>query len=353
VKKFKTLPATLLFAVVVLAGPGSTSKSDSGKTLDIYFIDVEGGAATLIVTPQKKSLLMDCGWKREDARDAKRIHQVATQIAGLSQIDYFVASHFHMDHYGSIGELSKLIPIKRFYDHAVMTDLAEDKDFPSLYAEYRKASAGKRRTLKAGDIIPLQKGKPPLKLVCLVSNGKVISKPAGVGAGPNPNCQGVKLMEDDPTDNAKSIGILLSFGKFEFLVNGDLTWNIEQKLACPENRIGLVDLYMVTHHGMNISNNPALVRAIQPKVSIMCNGPRKGGHPDTVALLRSLPSLQTAYQLHRNVETSENDNSDRAYIANWEEDCQGTFIKASVTPDGQSYTVTVGKDGTPRKYLAQ
>jgi competence protein ComEC len=353
VKKYKAFFATIIFPVFVLAGPDLTSGSDSGKTLDIYFIDVEGGAATLIVTPQRESLLMDCGWKRDDARDAKRIHQVATQAAGLSQIDYFVASHFHMDHYGSIGELSKLIPIKRFYDHAVMTDLAEDKDFQSLYADYQKASAGKRQTLRAGDVIPLQQGRTPLKLVCIVSNGEVISKPAGVGAGPNPNCKGMKLMEEDSSDNAKSIGILLSFGKFEFLDNGDLTWNIEHKLVCPENRIGVVDLYMVTHHGMNISNNPALVRAIQPKVSVMCNGPRKGGDPGTVALLRSLPSLQAAYQLHRSVETSEKENTDRAYIANWEEACKGAFIKASVTPDGQSYTVTVGNNGMPQKYLAQ
>ena len=351
--KSKAFFVTLIFPVFVLAGPDPSSRSDSAKTLDIYFIDVEGGAATLIVTPQEESLLIDCGWKRDDARDAKRIYQVATQVAGLSQIDNFVASHFHMDHYGSIGELSKLIPIKKFYDHAVMTDLAEDKDFQSLYADYQKASAGKRQTLRAGDVIPLQQGKAPLKLVCVISDGEVISKPVGVGAGPNAYCEGVKLMEDDPTDNAKSIGLLLSFGKFEFLDNGDLTWNIEQKLVCPENRIGLVDLYMVTHHGMNISNNPALVRAIQPKVSVMCNGPRKGGLPDTVALLKSLPGLQAAYQLHRNVETGERENTERAYIANWDEDCQGAFIKASVAPDGQSYTVTVGDKGSPRKYQAQ
>jgi len=327
----------------------STAASD--KTLDIYFIDVEGGAATLIVTPQKESLLMDCGWKRDDRRDASRINHVARDLAGLSQIDYFVVSHFHTDHFGSITQLSQMIPIKRFYDHAVMKE-SQDYD-KELYLGYQKASAGKRRTLRPGDVIPLRRGNIPLKLTCVVADGKVTSKAVAAGAKLNPLCKEGKLQEDDPSDNAKSIGLLLSFGKFEFLDCGDLTWNIEHKLVCPKNRIGRVDLYMVTHHGMNISNNPALVRAIQPIVTVMCNGPRKGGHPDTVALLKSIPSIQANYQLHRNVETSEAENTDRAHIANWDENCQGEFIKASVAPDGESYTVTIGASGTPQKFQAQ
>jgi competence protein ComEC len=329
---------------------GQAHNEPSSKTLDIYFIDVEGGAATLIVTPEKESLLMDCGWKQSDQRDAKRILHVAKDLAGLSQIDYFVASHFHSDHFGAILQLSELIPIRKFYDHAVMVPTQEyDK---ALYPDYQKASAGKRQLLHPGDVIPLRKGVVPIKLTCVASDGKVISKAAGVGARPNPYCKDAKLQEDDPSDNAKSIALLLSFGQFEFLDCGDLTWNIEQQLACPENRIGKIDLFMVTHHGVNISNNPALVRAIEPRVTVMCNGPHKGGHPDTVALLKSIPSIQANYQLHRNVETGTTQNTDRAHIANWDENCKGEFVKASVAPDGKSYTVTIGASGSPTKFDA-
>ena len=342
------LGAIALLAVLLLYRP---SKQPDSKTLDIYFIDVEGGAATLIVTPERESLLMDCGWKEKNGRDAKRILYAAKKLAGLNQIDHFVVSHFHTDHFGSILQLSEEIPILKFYDHAEMIPTQDyDKE---LYPDYQKASAGKRQLLRPGDVIPLQSGTVPIKLTCVASDGKVISETVGSEAGANPFCKDVRAQEVDLSDNAKSIALLLSFGKFQFLVCGDLTWNIEQQLVCPENRIGKIDLFMVTHHGMNISNNPALVRAIQPRVTVMCNGPHKGGHPDTVALLKSIPSIQANYQLHRNVETSVDQNTDRTYIANWDEKCRGKFIKASVTPDARSYTVSVGTDGARRTFQVQ
>jgi beta-lactamase superfamily II metal-dependent hydrolase len=321
------------------------------KGLDIYFVDVEGGAATLIVTPQGESLLVDSGWKRDDLRDAKRIHDTATRLAGLKKIDYYVTSHFHTDHFGSISQLVNLIPITKFYDHALMQDSQEhDKN---LYPEYLKVAEGKRQVLKAGETIPLKTGKTPLKVICVVSDGRVVQAPVGVGAGVNPFCKDAPLKEEDPSDNAKSIGLLVSYGNFEFLDLGDLTWNIEHKLVCPDNVLGRVDLYMVTHHGMNSSSNPALVKAIQPTVSVMCNGARKAGFPETVALLKSLPSLKAAYQLHRNVETSEAENTSKALIANWDENCQGQFIKASVAPNGKSYTVRIGEKGKSRHFQSE
>jgi beta-lactamase superfamily II metal-dependent hydrolase len=354
-KKTCSWKVLLWLGLVCFATPQVLSsqvpQSTAAKPLDIYFIDVEGGAATLIVTPEKQSLLMDCGWKRPDERDVKRILYVAKQLAGLSQIDYFVLSHFHGDHIGAILELSEQIPIRKFYDHAIMSPTQEyDKE---LYPDYQKASAGKRQVLKPGDLIPLRSGAVPLKLTCVASDGKVVAKSVGVSAGPNPYCKDAKLQETDTSDNAKSIALLLSFGQFEFLDCGDLTWNVEQELACPENRIGKIDLFMVTHHGVNISNNPALVRALQPRVTVMCNGPHKGGHPATVALLKSIASIQANYQLHRNVETSPEQNTDRAHIANWDENCKGEFVKASVAPDGKSYTVTIGASGTTQKFETQ
>jgi competence protein ComEC len=313
------------------------------RGLDIYFIDVEGGAATLIVTPHNQSVLIDCGWKQDDLRDVHRIQQVV-KLAGITQIDYFVLTHYHTDHMGPILQLSQLMPIERFYDHGLMQPEQEhDKE---LYPEYLKASQGKRQTLKPGELIPLKKEKVPLKLMCVVSDGRVVPMPVGAGAGPNRYCD-VPAKPEDTSDNAKSLGLLLSYGDFDFIDLGDLTWNVEQQLVCPDNPLGKADLYMVTHHGINLSSNPALVKAIEPTVSIMCNGPKKGGSPEVVFLLKSLPSLEAAYQLHRNVTSTEQDNTDRKNIANWDEKCNGQFIKVSVEPTGKSFHVSLGEKGKP------
>jgi hypothetical protein len=173
--------------------------------------------------------------------------------------------------------------------------------------------------------------------------------PVGDGAGPNRYCN-VQARPEDTSDNAKSIGLLLSYGDFDFIDLGDLTWNVEQQLVCPDNRLGKIELYMVTHHGINLSNNPALVKAIEPTVSIMCNGPKKGGSPEVVSLLKSLPGLEAAYQLHRNVTSTEQDNTEKKNIANWEENCQGDFIKVTVEPSGKSFQVSLGEKGKPRTF---
>jgi beta-lactamase superfamily II metal-dependent hydrolase len=338
-------------AILALARVACLNAQAAPKGLDIYFIDVEGGAATLIVTPQGESLLVDSGWKRDDLRDAKRIHDTATRLAGLKKIDHYVTSHFHTDHFGSISQLVDLIPVSKFYDHALMQESQEyDK---KLYPDYLKVSEGKRQVLKAGDTIPLKAGKTPLKVICVVSDGRGVAAPVGVGAGVNALCNDATMKAEDKSDNAKSVGLLVSYGNFEFLNLGDLTWNIEHQLVCPDNVLGRVDLYMATHHGMNSSNNPVLVKAIQPTVSIMCNGARKAGSPESVALLKSLPSLKAAYQLHRNVQTSEAENTDKTLIANWDENCQGQFIKASVASNGKSYTVRIGEKGKSQQFQTE
>ena len=174
------------------------------ESLDIYFVDVEGGAATLIVTPQHESILIDCGSKSDDSRDLNRILHVA-KLAGISKIDHLVVSHFHGDHFGPILQLSQTLPVGHFYDHALMQPGQEyDKD---LYPDYQKASQGKRQVLHAGDSIPLKKKSVPLRLICVVSDGKVIPTPVGVGAGPNPFCD-VPAKPVDTSDNARSIGLL-------------------------------------------------------------------------------------------------------------------------------------------------
>ncbi|MBI3465521.1 MAG: MBL fold metallo-hydrolase [Planctomycetes bacterium] len=344
---------TACFIIGALVSLRSAWAGADNGTLDLYFIDVEGGAATLLVTPQGESVLIDSGYPGNDDRDAKRIHRVATQVADLKRIDHYVTTHWHLDHYGGIAALSKMMPVGDFWDRGIPDKLAEDAEFPKRIALYRETSKGRSKTLKAGDTLPLKTSgdakRPSVKLQVVVASGEVINPRSQQGL-PNPECKQHQPKDPDPTDNAQSLGFLLSFGDFQFLDLGDLTWNVEHKLVCPVNRLGRVDLLMVTHHGLNLSNNPVVAHTVQPRVAVICNGPHKGAHPDVVADLRAVSSLEAVYQLHRNLDSGPEQNTAREFIANMEEKCEGQFVRASVDPAGKSYTLRIGVDGMPREY---
>lgn len=341
--------ARLAFVLVVLSmGLTPVAAADPARGLDIVYVDVEGGAATLLVTPTGESVLIDCG--NPGSRDADRIHKAA-QTLGLKQIDHLLVTHWHVDHYGGVGRLSQLLPVGRYYHRGIPATLDEDKrNFPQLIQDYQKAAQGKHQVLKPGDTVPLKQpaGGPELKLLCLCSSGEVL--PDKPGAPENPVAKEHKPAPEDKSDNARSLGILLSYGDFRFLDLGDLTHNIEYKLVHPTDKIGRVDVYQVTHHGLEVSNNPVLIQTVQPRVAVFNNGARKGGHPRVTSTLRRVPDIQAIYQLHRNVTVGAQENTDPEFIANPDEKCQGESIKLSVAPDSRTYSVTVGSRGKPRQY---
>jgi beta-lactamase superfamily II metal-dependent hydrolase len=314
-----------------------------------------GGAATLLVTPEQESMLIDSGWPGFEDRDPKRIVHVLKDLSGCDHLDHLVTTHWHRDHFGGVAALTQLIEIRHFWDRGLPEDNDPALDFPDgprtddpLGIAYRRASKGKRSTLKPGDAIQL---KGSLTARVLASGGKVIAPPTGAVA--NPLCaEPTSSQPTDPSDNARSLAIHFRFGKFDFLDCGDLTWNIEKALVCPQDRIGPIDLFQVTHHGMDTSNHPTLVRTIQPTVAIMNNGPQKGGAPATVKLLKSIPSIQAAYQLHLNAETKPEENTDPALIAN-ADPAGGQFIQVSVTPDGSRFEVQIGTDGPKKEFVSR
>jgi beta-lactamase superfamily II metal-dependent hydrolase len=337
-----------LAVALLLLGLVPPAWAQDARGLDIYFIDTEGGAATLLVTPAGESVLIDCG--NPGARDAERVHKAAQQ-AGLQAIDHLVITHWHSDHYGGVNRLSQLLPVRRYYDHGIPEKLAEDtKNFPLLIQAYKTASGGKSTTLKPGDEITLKQkeGSPPLRLRCLCGSGDVV--PDRQGAPENPVARGHKPQAEDKTDNARSLGFLLSYGDFRFLDLGDLTWNVEYKLVHPTDKIGPVDVYQVTHHGLDNSNNPVLIHTVRPRVAVFNNGPTKGAHPGVTATLRRVEGIQAIYQLHRNLKVGAQENADPEFIANPDEKCQGESIQLAVAADGKSYAVTVGSRGKPRRY---
>jgi beta-lactamase superfamily II metal-dependent hydrolase len=325
-------------ALLIVLVISSYSKA-APKTLDIYFIDVEGGAATLIVTPLGESMLIDSGFPEQ--RDAERILHVAKDVAGLAQIDHYITTHWHRDHVGGITLLSKLLPVKNFYDHGFPSVLSSDIN-PQLMDAYQSVTQGKTITLNAGDQIKFlgDRFSPRINLRVLAANALVVGEEAGSPqikpCGPD-----FKPIDEDKTDNANSLGMLLTFGAFRFFDGGDLTWNVENKLVCPKDLIGAVDLFQVNHHGVSNSNNPALVHSLRPRVAIIDNGPRKGADPKTYATLKSVREIEAIYQLHKNVATSWLENTPSVYIANDDEKCSGEFIKVSVNPNGRSYRVEI------------
>jgi competence protein ComEC len=317
------------------------------KRLDIYWIDVEGGAATLIVTPRGESILIDTG--NPGHRDPDRIVQTATREAGLWQLDHVIITHYHSDHFGGAATLSTMLPIKHLYDNGIFEGIVDRPD--KNYLDFKT----ERSVISPGDTIELApatgENLTPLSLRCLGTRQKYVDPPAG--AQPTAGCAEFKPYPLDTTDNANSVVTLLSFGRFRFFDSGDLTWNLEKELVCPTNRVGKVDVYQTGHHGLDASNNPLLIRALAPTVAVFNNGTTKGCDPKTFVTLKETSSVQAIYQGHRNLRDDGSPNTEPEYIANSEKDCKANFIKLSVDPSGATYTMSVPATGHSRTYQTQ
>ncbi|MBW8041780.1 MAG: MBL fold metallo-hydrolase [Planctomycetes bacterium] len=350
---FALLGIGVVLAVSGCSGSGNQGAGEGGK-LDIYFLDMVGGASTLIVTPAGESVLIDTGSLEPKHRDADRIHQ-ACKDAGLAKIDYLVTTHFDVDHYGGILELSKRIPIKRFIDNDTPAkDISKRQRFQQLNPLYEEATGGKTKLLSAGEDIPLKnvtKGKRgAVRIHCVASQKRVEGFDGDVDAA----VEGFEMDRADTSNNAGSIALVLTYGKFKFFAGGDITLNVEHHLAHSVNRIGKVDLYQVTHHGLDRSNNPLLLAALSPTVCVAMNGPRKGVQPRTFGVLKGLPSVKAIYQIHYNTQYGDKGNTGGEFIANPKDNAdQGQYIKASVYPEKDIFTVSIGPDGAPKTYQIQ
>lgn len=320
-------------------------------TLDIYWIDSLGGGSTLIVTPQNESLLIDTG--NPGGRDSSRIHQVATAVAGLKRIDHLVVTHFHIDHFGGAAELSNLMPIGVVYDNGLPDtdpDGRKDPSWPQKSRGYREMKCDRRVVVQPGGHIPLRGvgAGPALSATFLAAREKF----AGVnGAAGSAECRDPSPQPVDTSDNRNSIATLIQFGAFRFYDGGDMTWNTEAAMTCPTLQFGSVDVYQSNHHGLDVSNNPLLLRALAPTVAVFNNGPRKGGALAVSQTLRALPTLRAIYQVHRNQASAEA-NAPAPFIANSNEP-GGQWIRLSVAPDGATYTLHVPSTGHSATYATR
>jgi competence protein ComEC len=333
-------------ALSCFVAPQAGHGQGNAHHLLIYFIDMEGGQSTLLVSPSGASLLVDTGWPGANGRDVNRI-QAAMADAGISKLDYVLITHFHVDHVGGVPNLVQRVKVGEFLDHGANR---EDSDITRHdYAAYIKAiGSTPRRVVHPGDTIDI----PGLTTIVLTADGEHISAVPGVKPQPNPWCASEPHWDLDSTENPRSAGILVRYGKFRFLDLGDLTKAKEIPLVCPNNLIGQVDLFLVNHHGMNLSNSRAFVDAIHPRVAIMNNGAHKAGSPEAWQTVHESPGLEDLYMLHTAEGSDAAHNSAENLIANLKGGSDGAYIKVAASADG-SFSVMNSRTGHAKNYPSQ
>jgi beta-lactamase superfamily II metal-dependent hydrolase len=303
----------------------------------VYFIDTEGGQSTLYVGPTGESLLVDTGNAGE--RDLGRILDVLN-AAGVRQIDHMWSTHYHGDHVGALLALAKQVPIARFYDHGAPH--AGDRIVSAAFlASYEEISRGKRAVVTPGDKVSMA----GVDVTTVASAGKFIRSTFPGGGQPNSRCGEVRPKDESSyvdTDNGESAGFVMAYGRFRTINLGDLTWNGELDLMCPVNRIGSVDVYLTSHHGLDRSGSPALVHALRPRVAVMNNGTRKGGSADAFRVLHESPGLEDLWQLHwsHNVGL---DNAPALFVANVDD--AATVAGILTTPAPSPGAAPAGRQG--------
>jgi len=319
------------------------------NTLRVYSIDVEGGKSTLYVSPSGESMLVDAGYTGHHNRDADRIATVAKK-AGVTQIDYLVVTHYHQDHMGGVPQIAAMLPIRNFIDHG--TNFETTKDVTALYNAYIAVrDKGHHTVVKAGDTIPVR----GMQVQVVTAAGEAIANPLPGAGEANPLCANYKPIVVDTCENAHSIGLMITLGSFRMVDLGDLYWNQEHDLVCPVNKLGVVDVYMTTHHGKKSSGSPQMVHALHPRVAIMNNGPVTGGSVPAWTTIESSPGLLDLWQLHFAIPGGKDHNVGEQFIANpilteTEEGTDtGQWIELSAQPDG-TFTVENSRNHFQKTY---
>jgi competence protein ComEC len=344
-----------LALAVGLAGPeveapSQTVGSPVGGELRVYFVDVEGGQSTLFVMPSGETLLVDTG--NPGGRDVDRILAVC-KSAGVKKIDNLVVTHYHTDHVGGLPDLAAKIPVGRFIDHGVNRESeAVPGGGPTVagWNEYQQVIAqghAEHLVVKPGDELPV-KG---MQVKVVSADGEVIARPLAEGGEQNAACAKSPVKAVENTENDRSVGMVLTFGRMRILDLGDLTWAKERGLMCPVNKLGKVDVYIVSHHGLDRSGSPALVNGIAPRVAIMDNGPHKGGAPTTFVTIEGSPRLTDLWQLHT-AEVPDARNVADARIANLVGPDAANYLELTGQADG-SFTVTNSRTGATVSYPAR
>jgi beta-lactamase superfamily II metal-dependent hydrolase len=338
------LAALLSLSAALLVG--AAPAPEARKALQIYFVDVEGGQSTLFVTPEGKSLLIDTGWPDNSGRDADRIAAAAKE-AGIKKIDFVLITHYHDDHVGGAPQLAAKIPVGTFIDHGENRERGNSRVF-AAYQQLLSSGKYKRITAKPGEVLPIT----GMQVRVVTADGELIERPLPGGGKENASCANAAKPPVDVTENPRSLGTLITFGKLRILDLGDLTADKEMDLMCPMNKIGAVDIYVASHHGTASSGTPLLVHAITPRVAIMDNGEKKGGSPVAWDVIEKSPGLEDLWQLHYSAEGGDAHNVAAPFLANLQGPDSGKYLKVTASTDG-SFAVFNSRTGETKKYAAR
>lgn len=333
-----------VLTLFVLSSAPATPPPEPRKALQVYFVDVEGGQATLFVSLSGQSLLIDTGWPGFENRDANRI-AAAAKDAKLDKIDFVLLTHYHADHAGGVPQLVAKIPVGEFLDHGENREPGRDAE--KIFQEYMKVAAEKnirRTTLKPGDALPLE----GVETKVITSDGALIDHLAGAGTE-NVACRTAESPPIDQSENPRSLGTLFTFGKLRILDLGDLTSDKEMGLVCPVNKLGTVDIYIVNHHGSLTSNSLLFLNGIAPRVAIMDNGATKGAAHSSWEAVKKSPRLEDLWQLHYSAAGGASHNVAEPLIANLSGPDTGNYLKLTAWPDG-SFDIFNSRTQTTKRY---
>src|SRR6266852_1765837 len=333
----------------LFAGAGLSPAPPAQKALQIYFVDVEGGQATLFVMPDGKSLLIDAGWSGNNGRDADRI-AAAAKDAGINKVDFVLITHYHDDHVGGAPQLAAKIPVGTFIDHGENRETS-DAGASRVFAAYQQLlSSGKYKHIiaKPGEVLPIT----GMQVRVVTADGELIERPLPGGGKENASCANAAKPPVDVTENPRSLGTLITFGKLRILDLGDLTSDKGMDLMCPMNKIGAVVIYVVSRHGRQQSGSPVLVHAIAPGVAIMDKGAKKGGSPVAWEVIEKAPGLEDLLQLHYAEEGGDAHNVAAPFLANLQGPDTGNYLKVTASADG-SFEVFKERTRETKKYAAK
>jgi competence protein ComEC len=296
-----------------------SAAAQAAKNLEIFFIDTEGGQATLIASPSGQAMLIDTGYTGFGGRDANRIAEAA-KLAHVKRINVLFLTHHHQDHAGGVKNLLEVMKVESFYDHG--GDVEKNGKYSD---EYTKAMGDSPHTIyKPGDKVPIK----DLDITVVVGGQKHLE----TRGEPNPFCAGLAPKEGETGENPQSGGLVVQFGKFRFADLGDIIWNEELALLCPENRVGKLDLLLTPHHGTHVS--PKADYAMAPRVVIMNDGAKKGGNPEAFKMWEGMKGLEDLWELHFAMAGGKDGNSPDTFIANIDEKCEGKYLKVTAHEDG-------------------
>ncbi|NNC64662.1 MAG: MBL fold metallo-hydrolase [Gammaproteobacteria bacterium] len=337
-----------LIVLVLLALPLSAALAQNRDTLDIFVIDTEGGEAVLYIAPTGEAMLYDTGRPETFNRIRGLIEQEQIPV-----LDLVIVSHYHGDHVGGAGDLPSL-PVRnfrQFIDHGAYTTEVQPNQSVNFERYLAVRNLAKARRAEPGETLSF--GEVDVHVVG--SSGERITTPVPGAGAPNPLCRNhVPKRDIRAVENDEVVSVVVRYRDFVFLELGDMLWNHEQEVVCPDNLLGTVDVYHTSGHGAHWGSNPVMVDAVQPRVAVMNNAHVKGGDTVTFDTLRNSPRMQDVWQIHYSSENARaRDNSDDDFIANLDDapGHVGHYIKFSVRPDG-SFTVMNSRNGFTKDYPA-